>query len=310
MHSHQINIIPSHQINKEKWDDCIKRSTNGTIYAQSFYLDTMSTNWDGMVLNDYEAIMPLCRGKKYGFSYLYQPSFIRHTAIYGNNVTHEIINAFFSAIPKHFKYWDIDLKENSINPHTITASHLSLMKRRNFFLSLNKKYEEINKEYKRLAQRMLKKANENKIEVIRNCDPEEVINFYKKHYGLLHKKISEEDYKKLLSATVIALNTGNAATYLAKTSTGNIIASYLILKDDKFIYSLMGGTNTTGKETGAFYLLTDAAIKDYSNSERIFRFEGSDKKGIAFFNSQFDPIAVDYYNVKFNKLPWPLKLLK
>lgn len=310
MNSHQINIIPSNQIDKQKWDKCIARSDNGTIYAQSFYLDTMSTNWNGLVLNDYDAIMPLCWKKKYGLSYLYQPAFIRHTAVIGNHVTDKIVNAFFSAIPKHFKYWDIDLKENNINPQTITAAHLSVNRRRNFFLPLNKEYEEINKEYKRLGQRMLKKGNENKIVITRNCSPHEVIDFYKKHYSVLHKKISERDYKKLLSAATIALKTGLAATYLAKTFTGKTVASYLILKDDKFIYSLIGGSDITGKETGAFYLLTDAAIKDHSNSERTFRFEGSDKKGIAFFNSQFNPVPMEYYNVKFNGLPWPLNLLK
>lgn len=308
MPSHQVNIIPSHQIDKQKWDKCVTHSFNGSIYARSFYLDIMSSHWDGLVLNDYQAIMPLLWKRKYGFSYLYQPMFIRHTAVCGY-VTDEIISSFFSAVPKHFKYWNIDLKENSINPHIITNPHLYLNKRRNFLLPLNKEYREINKEYKRLAHRMLKKAYENNVDIIRNCDPEVVIDFYRTNYKNQQKNITPANYKDLVTATRIAFNQGQAQTYLAKIKE-KIIAAYMILKDENFIYSLIGGSNDTGKKYGAFYLLTDAAIKDNCQTERIFRFEGSDKKGIALFNSQFNPMPVDYYNIKFNGLPWPLKLLK
>jgi hypothetical protein len=62
--------------------------------------------------------------------------------------------------------------------------------------------------------------------------------------------------------------------------------------------------------SGAFDLLTDAAIKDPAGTNRIFRFEGSDKKGIAFFTSQFNTGRMHYHHLKLNRLPWPLKLLK
>ena len=268
----------------------------------------MSRNWDALVMNDYEAVMPLPWNKKYGLRYLYQPNFVRHTGIFGNNTGDEITDAFFSSIPKHFKYWDIDLKED-IDPGRTYLKGLVIKKRRNLFLDISRKYEEISKDYKRLAKRMLVKANENKIEISGDGSVEEVIGFYKKNYSH-QQNISDTDYANLAKIAGILLNEGKAAAYLAKSPEGATVAIYLVLKDKKFIYSLLGGSNKKGKETGAFYLLTDTVIKEHSTSERIFRFEGSDKKGIALFNSQFSPAAVDYYHLKMNKLPWPAKLLK
>lgn len=310
MTSVQINSIPSHKLDRQKWDKCINEAANGTIYSTLFFLDIMSSNWDALILNDYEAVMPLPWKKKYGFSYLYQPPFLRHTTISGNNINDEIINAFLYKIPAHFKYWDIDLKEDLIDPDKITLGDLCLKLRRNSILSLNAEYDEIHKNYKRLAKRMIKKANENSLIVIRNCLPEEVVEFYRINYKGTHDNISSTDYENLIKATSLAFSQNKAITYLAKTPGGETVAAYMLLLDDKFIYSLIGGSNKKGKEYGGFYLLTDAAIKDHCGTERIFRFEGSDSKGIEQFNAQFNPKAIHYYHLTRNKLPWPLKLLK
>ena len=53
-----IYYLPYQQIDKEKWDACIAQSSNSLIYACSFYLEALSENWDALVLDDYEAVMP------------------------------------------------------------------------------------------------------------------------------------------------------------------------------------------------------------------------------------------------------------
>jgi len=71
----KLSYLPYKQIDKVKWDACIRHSMNRLIYAESVYLDHMAVNWDAIVLNDYEAVMPLPWKKKLGIRYLYQPSF-------------------------------------------------------------------------------------------------------------------------------------------------------------------------------------------------------------------------------------------
>ena len=304
----KISYLPQANIDKQKWDRCIDAAPNALIYAYSFYLDGMSKNWDALILNDYEIVMPLTWNKKYGVYYLYQPFFTKALGIFGN-ISDEIVNVFLHAIPKHFKYLDIDFKEYIINPSKLTLQNLQLKQRDNFLLDLNKKYEEIYGGYKRLAVRMLKKAAAHNVEVLKNRNVTEVIEFYQKYYSKKHPEIKFNDYKRLTAACNIASGKTQAATYVAEIN-GQVVAVYLVLKDDKFIYSLIGGSNKSGKDCGAFYLLTDAAIKDHAGTNRTFRFEGSDKKGIAFFNMQFNPLPINYYHLTLNKLPWPIKFFK
>ena len=68
-----IKYVAQQQVDKNKWDACIERSSNGLIYGYSFYLDSMAKHWDALVLNDYEAVMPLTWNRKWGIKYLYQP---------------------------------------------------------------------------------------------------------------------------------------------------------------------------------------------------------------------------------------------
>ncbi|MDB5198568.1 MAG: hypothetical protein JWO92_531 [Chitinophagaceae bacterium] len=308
MASYQINIVSSHKIDKAKWDKCIAASSNGLIYAYSCYLNGMSKHWDALILNDYEVVMPLIWNKKYSISYLYQPHFLRAIGIFGEAVSTELVNLFLAKAADYCKYWDIDFKENIITPQTVSLKRLHFRKRKNFLLTLDKKYTELHSNYKRLAHRMLKKAVENNIEIVRNCSVAEVINFYKKNYKE-QQNIKQGDYERLLKAAELAIKNKNAVTYKATKST-ETVAVYMVLKDEKFIYSLIGGSNKKGKNYGAFYLLTDAAIKDHADSNRTFRFEGSDKPGIAFFNAQFNPELIYYYRLKLNRLPWLVRLFK
>ena len=102
-----ITYLTYKQVDKKKWDACIDNASNGLIYGYSFYLDSMAKNWDALVLNDYEAVLPLTWNKKYAIYYLYQPPFTACLGIFGNKLNAETVAAFLKAIPSKFSYWDI-----------------------------------------------------------------------------------------------------------------------------------------------------------------------------------------------------------
>ena len=128
-----IQYLTRPQIDTAKWDQCISRAVNGRIYAYSYYLDCMSQNWDALVLNDYEAVMPLTRNSKYGIHYLYQPFLAAQLGVFGS----DNVQLFIEAIPDHFRYIDIYL--NSGNTKAMNTE--SVLLRDNYILDLNHPYE-------------------------------------------------------------------------------------------------------------------------------------------------------------------------
>ena len=95
-----IKCVTYQQIDKQKWDGCIDKAVNGLVYAYSFYLDEIADNWDALILNDYEAVMPLTWRKKYGIHYLYQPFFCASLGIFTEQkIADELTAKFLQAVP-------------------------------------------------------------------------------------------------------------------------------------------------------------------------------------------------------------------
>jgi len=305
-----IRYLKRQDLDLDAWDECIRSSPAGLLYARSFFLDAVTDGqWDALILGDYEAVMPLTWNKKYGFTYLYQPHFVPVLGVFANHIPLPSLVDFLSVIPSHFRFWDFDCNETNTLP-AFTSLPINNIPRKNYFLPLNHPGHQLRQGYKRLARRMLQKASGLNIDIVRGVEPGEVIEHFQLEYRRRLVRTPEEQYRRIAAAARLASAKGHLATYLAKKPDGEILAFYLAFQDDKFVYSVLGGSTEMGKEHGAFYLLTDAVIQDHSNSDRIFRFEGSDLAGIAFFNSQFGSYPVQYSHLVMNKLPFPLNLLK
>ncbi|HRP55336.1 hypothetical protein [Agriterribacter sp.] len=304
-----IQYLKRSEIDIVKWDACIEKN-KGLIYGYSWWLDHMSGHWDALVLNDYEAIMPLTWRRKYGFHYLYQPAFTASLGLFAGQEQPVDTADFLEVIPSKFKLIDIDINETHPLQKAGAVAGLTVHKRLNLLLDLERSCSVLTGLYSRLAKRSLKKAHKHNIIIVRNDTPEDIITLYRKAYKAAHPGIAAKDYHSLIACCNTAGKKDHLKTYTAHTLQGETIAFYIVLYDNNFVYSLVGGSTAEGKSMGAFYLLTDAAIQDHAGTGRIFRFEGSDVPGIAFFNRQFGAAEAFYLHLKMNRLPFPVNILK
>lgn len=178
-----IQYLTRNQIDTAKWDQCINRAANGRIYAFSVYLDTMSANWDALVLNDYEAVMPLTWNNKYGIQYLYQPFLAAQLGVFGS----EEVQAFIEAIPAHFRFMDIYL--NSENTKAVKSDTALL--RDNYVLDLHHPYEKLFTAYRENIRRNIKKAKQAGCLVQKDFNVDTVISLAATQMHMHDKKTEE-----------------------------------------------------------------------------------------------------------------------
>ena len=169
--SFNIHYITRDRIDIAKWNTCIDAADNGLIYGYSFYLDHMATLWDGLVLGDYEAVMPLTWNKKYGIAYLYQPFLTAQLGLFGKNISAELLGAFLNSIPSKFKYWDFYLNHGNV----FALNNFSLYRRANYVLNLYRSYEDITGGYRENIIRNIKKAEQAGCTAAKDFDEEKVI---------------------------------------------------------------------------------------------------------------------------------------
>lgn len=300
-----IQYLTQQQINKQKWDACIEAADNGLIYAFSFYLDTMSKHWDALVLNDYEAVMPLTWNKKYGIRYLYQPFLTAQSGVFGKKITGEQVDLFIQAIPGSFRFIDISLNSNNASGNLEGVS----ISRSNYVLDLSKPYETLFQNYRENIRRNIKKALQLGCVIQKGFDAEKVILLAVQQMKSHGNKEAEniERFRKLyqyLHARQMA------TTYGVFSAQNELLASCVFFFSHNRAYYILVGNHPNGKTTGASHALIDAFIKDHAGKNMLLDFEGSDIPNLAFFYSSFGAVHEIYPGIKINRLPFYLRWMK
>jgi GNAT acetyltransferase-like protein len=300
-----IQYLTYQQIDKAKWDACIDNASNGNIYAYAVYLDTMASNWDALVLNDYEAVMPLTWRKKYSIHYLYQPFLTASLGVFGNNVSAELVNSFLKAIPAKFKYWDIYLNQGNY----FSLTDFKLYQRSNYILSLNDSYELLFSKFRDNIKRNIKKAAELNCTIKTNIPINGVVALSKEQFKNF-TTATENDFEHFSHLYEKLKQAGKAIIYGVYTSNEQLVASGVFFFSHNRAYYILVGNHPNGKVVGASHALINAFIKDHAGKNIVLDFEGSDIPDLAFFYSSFGATQEKYAGIKQNKLPRLLRFLK
>ena len=302
-----IRYLTHNQIDKHRWDDCIAQSPNGLVYVWSWYLDVVHPDWEALVEDDYEAVMPLTGDKKLGLNHLFQPFFTQKFGVFGKNeVSEEKIKEFLKAIPDKFK-----IAEFRIN---IPPTTYQIENHRNIELVLNQDYSVISANYHSNTKRNLAKAKKEGLKVVENAEPSVIIKLFRKNRGRDIKHWGDKEYNRLLSLVEVAKNHNQCFVLGAQNADNQIIAgAFFMISHNKIVF-LFSGADETNKENHGLTCLLDYVIEKYSSSDYILDFEGSDNEGLARFYKGFGGSTNYYYELKFNKLNklfnFALKILK
>ncbi len=302
-----IRYVPYQEIDKIEWDRCIDRSANSLIYAKAFYLDAMAGKWDALVLNSYEAVMPLTFRKKWGIDYLYQPAFTQQLGVFfsGSEGT-EIVEAFLAEAASHFKFIEINLNFQN----RTTQINGSFSARNNFLVSLSKSYEEHRQTYPSFTIKHLKRAAKANLKYEVSTDYSSIVKLYKELYQHRMPHITDEDFNNFSVVCKRLVKANGLVVRNVLNEAGELVAAGIFLLDGKRIYNVASCITPQGKKLQANYFLFDELIREFSNSTLLLDLEGSDIKGIADFYSHFVPENQPYYFYKVNNLPPLLKLFK
>lgn len=300
-----ITYLTQDRIDKKKWDACIDIASNGLIYSYSVYLDSMAKNWDALVLNDYEAVMPLTWNKKYGIHYLYQPPFTACLGIFGNRVNAATADAFLKVVPSKFKYWDICFNAGNL----FSVPGFNLYERMNYVLPLNKPYEILYDNYRDNIKRNIKRSEKMNLVVKKNTGIDQIIPLVSEQ-ARNFASLAARDFENFSELYSHLHKKEKAITYEVYTTEGQLMAGAAFLFSHNRAYYILVGNHPNGKTLGASHALINAFIKDHAGQNLLLDFEGSDMASLAHFYSGFGAAEEKYSALKLNRLPLGLKWMK
>lgn len=292
-----IRFLRHIDIDKTRWDECVRKSANGNVYALSHYLDIVHPRWEALVSDDYEAVMPLPSKRKFCISYLFTPFFVQQLGIFSQKQLNiNDINDFFANIPNKFKAISLRLNEgNFFDGLRDTVNH------RNIILPLNDDVATLRGNYHDNLRRNIKQAENSDAELIYDIDTEVVINLFRKNRGKNVTHWGNAEYavlKRLPFAFVVGAKVG-----------GNVEAGACFLEFGDRITFIFSGSSEIGKKQHLLAYILDAVVKKYAGTGKVLDFEGSDDDGLARFYRGFGGCAVFYPELKSNKGRFITKIL-
>lgn len=302
-----IRYLRHKDIDQTRWDGCVDRSANGLVYAYSWFLNRAAGEWDGLILGDYEAVMPLPWRKKAGLSYLYQPHFIQQLGVFsGDMPARALVGDFIRAIPRHFRW--IDLALNTKNPIQET-SPWRMDKRITHELDLRPDYGHIRSTYAENTLRNLKKSQKLGVFIGRGNRPDEMIRAFRSGRGQGVSAWSGKDYRMLEQLVYEGMHKGMAEVWNAYTAQNTFCAGAVFFRSHHKAIFLFSGITQAGREQGAMFCLVDHFIRMHAGKALLLDFEGSRDPGLARFYRGFGSKECVFLQLIINRMPAVLKPL-
>jgi hypothetical protein len=301
-----IRYVKHTDIDFAKWDACVDDAANGLLYVQSFFLNNLC-QWDALVLNNYEAVMPLPFRKKFSIPYIFTPGYAAQTGVFGNHLTAEIIHKFISAVPQQFKFIQLNANEGN---EIATFANCNVVQRSNFVLDLQAPYQILENNFTKDCRKNIRQAKKNNLVLTQYIPIETVFTFYQQTYGEHIKKGSQQDFVNFKQVCEVAVAQKKGFTVGVANHEGELVSASFWGIDKRRLYYLLGAPTANGKKLGATYFLINAIIEQYAGSGLSLDFEGSDIESVAAFYKQFAPQEKKYPLITINRLPFYLKWLK
>lgn len=294
-----IKRLKYQEIDFEKYNRCIENSVQKKFYAERSFLDiSTNKNWDLLVYNDYEAVMPVTLIYKFGLKIVINPKLCQQLGIFSEIDSVEINDLFYNYFVK--KYSILYYGFNDVN------SFSKPLKKRNNFLIFPDNYETVRQKYSPKRKRKLRLDQEvlDNFEVIKNFDLEQIKDFIRST-GLGADAKDLEQFIDLLSK----FHLNDKLDFYGFFYHQKLINMIAVYKED-YSLALLGTYNERDsvKLSGSSYLI-DKVISENIET-KIFDFEGSEIPAVEEFFRGFRPELRPYPCIQVSKKDLILQIIK
>lgn len=303
-----MQFLLNHQIDKPKWDNCIAHADNSLIYARSFYLDALCPQWNALAGDDYEWVLPLTWRRKWGIQYLYQPAFTQQSGVFFKKDDTIPWKEIVHFLKDNYSFWEINFNYSTLQ--NVFTGDVWVNSRTNFILNLQNDYSSIYSNYHNVLKKNLRSVRKFGLIYQPAKDYLQCIDEYVKRYAGRMKHVTEADYNNFKQVCNFAFKNNMLLCRKVITPENEQLSTALLLTDGSRLYNMTNTTTEKGRQIASAHFLLDSIIREFSGKPLLFDFEGSDLPGVKSFYEGFGAINQPYFFLRYNNLPWPLKMFK
>ncbi len=304
-----IKFLSHTEIDKERWDRCVDQSPSALIYANSWYLDIVSPGWNALVADDYSAVFPLTRRKKWGFEYLYQPPFTQQLGLFISveNEENTLAN-FLEKLPESIRLIEIQL--NQSNSLFSIPPAFQVSKKITHILDLSLEATILKKNISENTKRNIRTFEKSSATIQNDLDADELVKLFRNNRGKNIRELQENDYSIFLALCREAKQRKLFICMGSRDLKGNLLAGVIFFHTQSGFILLFSAVSEEGKASGAMSALISGFILEHAGYKGTLDFEGSMDPGLARFYKSFGSHEIVYLQIRNNRLPALIRWLK
>jgi hypothetical protein len=301
----KIQLLKNHEINKDKWDQCVLNAIDSRHYAMSWFLDIISPDWEGVVMEDYQSVCPFPGKKKYGIRYLANPIFCQQLGLYSHKqCSFEDILTIQKLIKN--RYFLSTYTFNTSNANCLQNQE-NTVNRSTFELDLSEPYSSLEKAFSKSHKKNIRRAQKSEDQFFQSDHTDEFIHFLKLMYerrGVNGVKTNNYLQLKHIMEHTLRHNTGELIT-LKSENNHTLCAGFFIHHLNYRV--LFTHTTQEGLLKKATFKLLNHYIEKNANQGLTLDFAGSNIESIAQFNKGWGARERYYNMLNSDNLSWILQ---
>lgn len=219
----KVEHLNRNDVDENLWDDCISHSPNGTVQCFTWFLDIVCEEWEALIVDDYDTVLPLPMEYKSGIKVVITPYWIPHLGIITKK---PITEKQTLSLLNHIPYKNINLTLNAHNKLPGKAH-----KKSGFIsycaLDLISNIDRIKKNFDPELKSVLEYYNNKKITVARSTNPNEYLNF-----STSHSRTPVKHLKTLIKLISFSLRYKSAGLYAAYDKYNEEMAQAFLIKSN------------------------------------------------------------------------------
>ncbi|MDH6253599.1 hypothetical protein M2347_003326 [Chryseobacterium sp. H1D6B] len=278
-----IRRLQYHEIDFNKYTECLEGSEQKNWYAKKEVLDQLSGNWELVVYGDYEAVMPVPFKVKLGIKMVIIPLFCQQLGVFSKKDDLHINNQFLKFLKRKYIIFLYSFNQYNVLPDQVE-------KKKNYIIPISI-YDQLRKKYFKGRKSTVKWSQH--LFYREMLFDSECISFIQNNFKGLYKE-----------SDVIKLN--NYLDFLNDKSSLKLCGVFLedklinlaVLISDTDQLSLLALINDEDfkNENGPSFLI-DKILKNYIH-EKSLNFMGSNIRGIEVFFKSFGAELFEYRSIE------------
>lgn len=300
-----------HQISQQDWDNFVSTSPQSSIYAQSWYLNTIMPGWNAVIVSEggkWQAVLPFRICRKFGIDYAKQPLFSQYLGVLfapipgkTSHVLHQkrkILEAVIAALPENIRVFSYNFSpefdyflpfiRHGFEVKPLVTLHLSLLEP---------------------AEEIIANCSTSVLNHVKKAQKNGLMCFESGSIATLKNRLEQSHLIRPETGTTLELLWENASKmnkgFLLeiKSADGSIHSSGLFIVNQTTALFLASATDRSMRHLGSNSMLIVEAIKKCKQlGINKLDFKGSMIKGVEQFLLGFNPKQQLYLNISKNRL--------